>query len=138
MQYSLKFISDNFGLNSEQLITFARQSSKKYGIFEEEDVVYTTPYYSGKLVEDFKKYTFFNKIYDILVGIGGAMDIERDTFVYAHMAKEPCKEWRFRGLFGFGGKYRSEKNTVDCYREDETPELLEVIIKINLELKKLC
>lgn len=79
-----------------------------------------------------------NKIYDLLVSIGGAYEGMRDDFVYAHLDKEyPCREWRFGGKLGFGGKYRSYYNTVDCYSEDETPNRLEIIEKLNTALAKL-
>ena len=49
----------------------------------------------------------------------------------------PCREWRFQGKLGFGGKYRSETNKVDCYREDETTEVLLLIDDINHALSLL-
>ena len=76
-----------------------------------------------------------NAVYDLLVQIGGASEDERETFVYNHTeARYLCTEWRFCGVLGFGGKYRSERNRVDCYREDETPERLAVIKEINFRL----
>ena len=78
-----------------------------------------------------------NKVYDILVELGGAVENMRDSFVYAHMSKDVCTEWRFQGKLGFGGKYRSEYNTVDCYREDETKKRLKIIDKINNKLKEI-
>lgn len=79
-----------------------------------------------------------NKIYDLLVSIGGSVESERDSFIYHHThSKDGCTEWRFQGLLGFGGKYRSTTNRVDCYREDETQERLKMINKLNEELSKL-
>jgi len=84
---------------------------------------------------------FYNKVYDILVNLGGASaDISyREAFIFNFSKKEifPDREWRFQGKLGFGGKYRNELNSVDCYQEDETPERLELIAKINEELKGL-
>lgn len=81
---------------------------------------------------------FFNDVYDILVKTGGASEYDRAAFVYDHLDKQyPCTEWRFCGHLGFGGKYRSERNTVDCYREDETPERLAIMQKVNEQLKGL-
>lgn len=79
-----------------------------------------------------------NKIYDLLVNIGGALESERDDFIFEHVGSEyGCQEWRFSGKLGFGGKYRSERNEVDCYREDETPKRLKIIEELNNELSKL-
>ena len=83
-----------------------------------------------------------NDVYDILVRLGGAAEHMRDAFVSAHITEEKwmnecCQEWRFCGWLGFGGKYWSRRNVVDCYREDETPERLELIKKMNEELKKV-
>lgn len=81
---------------------------------------------------------FYNKVYDILVEKGEALEVERETFILNHILEcQLCKEWRFKGLFGFGGKYRRLTNTIDCYREDETPELLTLIDEINVLLKNI-
>lgn len=77
-----------------------------------------------------------NKVYDLLVSIGGAYEQDRDNFVITH-TEDNCDEWRFIGKLGFGGKYRSEDNTVDCYLEDETPERVKIINELNIELAKL-
>jgi len=76
-----------------------------------------------------------NEIYDILVHIGGAHEFEREGFIYSHCISEHCcEEWRFCGKLGFGGKYRSLTNTVDCYIEDMNDERFAIINKINSEL----
>lgn len=80
----------------------------------------------------------FKKIYDFLVCIGGASESERESFIYHHTkATEICTEWRFSGLLGFGGKYRSGTNSVDCYSEDENKERLSIIILLNNVLKSV-
>lgn len=82
-----------------------------------------------------------NKVYDILVNMGGAAENYRDSFIYHHTdnihgeCNTLCNEWRFCGKLGYGGKYRSDSNTVDCYLEDETEERLEIIEEINKQLK---
>lgn len=76
-----------------------------------------------------------NKVYDLLVSIGGAYEPERDSFIYHHT--EGCSEWRFSGKLGFGGKYRSGYNRVDCYLEDETPERIKLMNELNSELVKI-
>lgn len=79
-----------------------------------------------------------NKIYDVLVNLGGASEHERSGFIYHHVdSKDGCDEWRFQGKLGYGGKYRSRYNTVDCYQEDETKERLKLIKQINSLLFKV-
>ena len=81
---------------------------------------------------------FATKVYELLVSIGGADASDIDSFVYHHTEdKYGCTEWRFCGKLGFGGKYRSSRNTVDCYSEDETAERVELMELLNRELKKL-
>ncbi len=83
---------------------------------------------------------FYGRVYDILVNIGGAPnDSYREAFLFNYSDKEkfPTKEWRFQGKLGFGGKYRTETNQVDCYQEDETPEKLKILEEINTALKNL-
>lgn len=51
-----------------------------------------------------------------------------------------CWEYRFIGTLGFGGKLYhtlSKGFYVSCYREDESPEVLETINKINILLNQL-
>ena len=77
-------------------------------------------------------------VYDILVKIGGASESMRGSFIQNHLDTEyPCTEWRFCGHLGYGGKYRSKTNTVDCYSEDETPKRLAIIREINTALATL-
>lgn len=81
-------------------------------------------------------------VYDVLVREAGALSdrIERECFVIAHEGGEwrtRCEEYRFQGLLGFGGKYRSKTNTVDCYPEDMTPERAEIIARTNAALAAL-
>ena len=79
-----------------------------------------------------------DKVYDLLVNIGGANESDRYDFVYHHTeGKHVCTEWRFCGKLGFGGKYRSSTNSVDCYREDETPKRIKLMDELNSELAKI-
>lgn len=79
-----------------------------------------------------------NNVYDLLVSIGGADESMRSNFIYHHCEnKDGCDEWRFMGKLGFGGKYRSKTNTVDCYAEYEVPSRIMLIEKLNSELKKI-
>jgi 5'(3')-deoxyribonucleotidase len=69
--------------------------------------------------------------------MGGANEKERADFLYVFVNnKYPTTEWRFGGLLGGGGKYRSY-NAVTCYSESETPERLDLIKNINLALNRL-
>jgi len=79
-----------------------------------------------------------NKIYDLLVSVGGAKEEDRVDFIYQHCThKDGCSEWRFCGKLGFGGKYRSKWNGVTYYPEDETPEKKEITNTLNEMLKKI-
>lgn len=79
-----------------------------------------------------------NQVYDILVKMGSASESMRDSFIYYNCESEDgCSEWRFGGKLGFGGKYRVQYNKVDCWSEDETPSILNLITEINNELSKL-
>jgi hypothetical protein len=82
-----------------------------------------------------------NAVYDILVRLGGASNgtYTRESFVHAHLGTQrvECQEWRFQGKLGFGGKYWSARNKVDCYYEDETPAYRKLIDQINAELAKI-
>lgn len=82
---------------------------------------------------------FANKVYDILIEYGAPVD-DRDDFVYHHCEGEikfMCTEWRFCGIFGFGGKYRSTWNGVTAYSEDITPEMQISLDECNEKLKSL-
>lgn len=79
-----------------------------------------------------------NKIYDLLVLMGGANESEREMFIHHHCkGKYLTNEFRFRGKFGFGGKYRRLTNKVTYYREDETPNLAALAKEINTKLAKI-
>ncbi len=79
-----------------------------------------------------------NEIYDVLV-IAGADEHMRDSFIYHHCdSKDGCDEWRFQGKLGYGGKYWSRTNTVNCYLEDENPGRKPIISYVNSELKRIA
>ena len=84
------------------------------------------------------KREFFDRVYDILVQKGGAYEGMREGFLYYHLDESiGYYEWRFGGKLGFGGKYRAEKNAIDCYREDENKKTLKLIDEINKDLVEL-
>lgn len=89
-------------------------------------------------------------VYTILVEECGAPDGEwdRPAFLasfeldHADILGHPLPlEYRFCGALGFGGKLRHDPHEdrwyVDCYREDETPERLEMIAHANRRLAEL-
>ncbi len=81
---------------------------------------------------------FANKVYDILVEVGGAREEERSQFIYHHCEDEyECREWRFDGALGSGGKYRSTWNGVTYYPEGESAGRVELANKINELLKEI-
>jgi hypothetical protein len=81
-----------------------------------------------------------NMVYDILVTHAGAPESLRNNFVFVHTDDEDqnlCWEFRFQGLFGFGGKYRSLTNKIDYYSEDHTKKLDKLEAKVNKLLGEL-
>lgn len=77
-------------------------------------------------------------IYDVLVEECGAPDRPhlRASFADAFPA---CREWRFSGALGFGGKVWAHPGSlyVTCYREDETPKRLAMMKRANDRLAAL-
>ncbi len=76
-------------------------------------------------------------VYDVLVDEAGASETWRQDFVHAHTVRPTCQEYRFQGVLGFGGKFWPSNWTVTCYPEDETPERLAVIARVNASLAEL-
>ena len=79
------------------------------------------------------------RVYDVLEAVCGAWEGDRETFVRSQVCARPPKEWRFQGLLGFGGKFWASGGAwyVNCYREDETPELISMITKANTALSRI-
>ncbi len=46
-------------------------------------------------------------------------------------------EWRFQGKLGFGGKYYSGRNVVDCYTEDRDDKTTKIIEELNEKLSNV-
>lgn len=78
-----------------------------------------------------------NQIYQCLVTQAGASEDEREAFVRNMTSPTPAREWRFQGRLGFGGKYRSDRNTVDYYYEDATPEREAIAYTTNVFLNQI-
>lgn len=80
-----------------------------------------------------------DEVYDILVDIAGAPEGQREAFTFLIVSEgRRLEEWRFQGHLGFGGKFWQNTMTVNCYREDETPERLNVIYATNYHLTQLA
>ncbi|MFA5152820.1 MAG: hypothetical protein WC554_09695 [Clostridia bacterium] len=85
-----------------------------------------------------------NKVYDVLEEIG-ASSVMRDAFIHTQTTEE-CREWRFMGALGFGGKFWNEYSyinnkyewRVSCYLEDENPKREKIIKETNKKLKELA
>ena len=81
---------------------------------------------------------FATKVYEALVTHAGAPSAYLPDFVGEMTSVSPTSEWRFGGLLGFGGKYRTQSNKVDSYPEDETPGTRKAIKVCNEALKALA
>lgn len=91
----------------------------------------------------------FNDVYTILVDECGApkADHYRQSFIQYHTEEKPewirsTTEWRFGGKFGMGGKFWVRKGfdagfKINCYEEELTEELIELIISVNEKLVPL-
>lgn len=77
----------------------------------------------------------FRAIYRILVQHAGADRSSRAELVFADtfMSNVMHTEYRFCGKLGFGGKFRRNNGRyyIDCYREDENSERLQIIDTVN-------
>jgi len=85
---------------------------------------------------------FYMNVYKILMKHAGAnekrpLNYETYSFVSAHIEEDPCREWRFQGYLGFGGKYISSRNVVTCYPEDLNVKTAKIIKTTNKKLKEL-
>jgi hypothetical protein len=67
---------------------------------------------------------------------------DRDEYSFVYHVTRDCREFRFCGALGFGGKFRNNGNHdntpyVDCYPEHETPDCLAMIEAANRRLDAL-
>ena len=80
------------------------------------------------------------EIYDLLTILAGASSGMKQDFVHSQRDSEYfVNEYRFQGSLGFGGKFWVTRNNmyVNCYPEDETDKILEIIEVVNRALKIL-
>lgn len=77
-------------------------------------------------------------IYTILVEECGALEREREHFVYVQTDGD-VPEYRFQGDLGFGGKFWRNNGRwyVNCYPENETHERFMMIRRANIRLANL-
>lgn len=84
-------------------------------------------------------------IYGLLVALAGAYDDDgaRYSFIRSVCKDDhPCREYRFQGNLGFGGKFRNNGNNggvpyIDCYPEDETPARRAIIDDVNEKFRQI-
>jgi len=84
---------------------------------------------------------FASDVYDALVKHAGATENEKDSFIYHHTNHDKygeTLEWRFCGNLGFGGKYWSNRNKVDCYSENLNKETKKIINETNKALEEVA
>lgn len=74
---------------------------------------------------------FHGDVYDILCEHAGARVQEKTDFV---LFCRTGTEYRFQGVFGFGGKYWPKQNEVTYYPEDRTDHLDALRDRINVLL----
>ena len=77
-----------------------------------------------------------NKIYDLLIRVGASPN-QRASFI--HCQPVGCREYRFQGIFGFGGKFwdNNDRWYVTYYSEDRTEELDKRMKEVNIKLAEL-
>lgn len=77
-------------------------------------------------------------VLNILANHAGAYRQDH-AFIVAQTSESPCHEYRFQGLLGFGGKFWNYGGRwyVTCYSENETPERMAIIEKVNGLLAEL-
>lgn len=78
-------------------------------------------------------------VYDILVADCGAIDDSGGGWrsAFATAQAQGCPEFRFSGVFGFGGKFWIGDFAVNYYREDMTPKLDRICDAVNAKLAAL-
>lgn len=81
---------------------------------------------------------FYREVYRTLMRYAGASAAEAFSFTWSHMHDTYLNEWRFQGKLSFGGKYWKDRNEINCYREDETPERMQIIEETNAKLREVA
>lgn len=76
-------------------------------------------------------------VYDILVAACSAPDTDLARSSFADAMAQGCSEYRFCGIFSFGGKFWIGDFAVNYYREDATPRLDRIQDDVNAKLAVL-
>lgn len=76
------------------------------------------------------------KIWNVLFAYAGASGSGQARNDFINSLCDPTanvSEYRFQGFLGFGGKFWNcnDKWSVSCYREDETPGRISLILHVN-------
>lgn len=81
----------------------------------------------------------WDRVYDVLVELAGAPERDRASFIYHHTSDSPPDEFRCCPAFGFGGKLWSKRDRlyVNCYPEDERPEIVRQMGEVNERLAEI-
>src|ERR1700743_1201522 len=81
----------------------------------------------------------FEQEWPVLVAHAGCRDVPDDREGFVQALTTDCREWRFIGALGFGGKFWrfDGRYAVNCYPEDRTPARDAMIAKCNELLKVL-
>jgi hypothetical protein len=89
-------------------------------------------------VVDMPKPNYWNRVWEILVDNFKANDRDKESFISYMSEPNDNKEFRFCGILGFGGKLYKNCNGlyVSYYAENSTPELEELVEKVNKTLKE--
>lgn len=109
-----------------------------------EPVLSDTAWLRRELLEEPDLREYFEAVWDdVLVPLAGASrhPFERLDFVQAHLsASDPASQWRFQGLFGFGGKLVTTSDlrcSVSLHPDDWTEPRARAQELVNLALDEL-
>jgi hypothetical protein len=85
------------------------------------------------------EYPAASAVWEILVDECGAWNSDDSALRDFERHWPDCREYRFQGRLGFGGKVWANVGQVyvTCYREDETPERAAMITRANVRLEAL-
>lgn len=80
-----------------------------------------------------------NEVYNLLVREAGASEYYRDNFIEYLTEEDWSHEYRFMGIYGFGGKLRLNQRglSADYYQENRTNELDRKMNALNNALTKM-
>lgn len=107
-------------------------------------VLSDTAWLRRELLDEASLGEYFEAVWgQVLVPLAGASRhaFDREDFVMAHLSQqEPASQWRFQGLFGFGGKLITASDlrcSVSFYPEDHTQPREQARELVNLALDEV-